>query len=95
MWTVSSSANVGGRRHDRSVTPADLLAFEARWPRHTPEKGAAIRRLGIHEVRYYQLLLRAASSPAGIAADPITARRVRERGARTAAARGRRMGSAA
>uniref|UniRef100_UPI00405347BD DUF3263 domain-containing protein n=1 Tax=Microbacterium sp. LWO14-1.2 TaxID=3135263 RepID=UPI00405347BD len=61
-----------------TVTPADLLAFEAAHPPHTPAKGEVIRRgLGISDERYYQLLARAASSSAGIAADPITARLVR------------------
>lgn len=61
-----------------TVTPTELLAFESRWPGHTPAKGAAIRGLGMHEARYYQQLSRAAHSPEGIAADPITARRVRD-----------------
>lgn len=62
------------------VTPSDLLAFEARYPSQTPTKTAAIEReLGIRPARYYQLLIRAAASPEGIVADPITARRVRER----------------
>jgi len=61
------------------MTPAELLAFEARWPRHTPAKCAAIRALGMHEARYYQRLIHAATSPEGITADPITARRVRDR----------------
>ncbi|WP_455904740.1 DUF3263 domain-containing protein [Microbacterium sp.] len=75
------------------MTPEELLAFEARWPRHTPDKGEAIRRrLGISDARYYQLLRRAALTSDGIAADPITARRVRERAAAQAAARGLRVG---
>ncbi|WP_187250479.1 DUF3263 domain-containing protein [Microbacterium sp. 4-7] len=62
------------------MTPADLLAFESAYPRHTPTKNAAIRHsLGLSEARYYQLLVRAAASADGIASDPITARRVRER----------------
>ena len=61
------------------VTPSELLAFEAQHPAHVPSKTHAIRHeLGIQPARYYQLLLRAASSREGIAADPITARRVRE-----------------
>ena len=61
------------------VTPSELLAFEAQHPAHVPSKTAAIRHeLGVHPARYYQLLLRAASSPEGMAADAITARRVRE-----------------
>lgn len=61
------------------MTPTRLLAFEAKHPAHVPSKTQTIRReLGIGPARYYQLLLRAASSAEGIAADPITARRVRE-----------------
>lgn len=70
------------------MTPADLLAFEATHPRHTPAKHEAIRRvLGLSEARYYQLLTRAASSDEGIRADPITARHVRERVSESIAAR--------
>lgn len=75
----------------RVMSPAELLAFEARWPRHTPDKGDAVRReLGITTTRYYQLLHPAASSMEGIRADPITARRVRESVERRAAERARR-----
>lgn len=77
------------------MSPAELLAFEARWPRHTPNKGHAIRHdFGMSEARYYQLLLRAASSAEGTLADPFTARRVRERAEHRAHARLRRMGAA-
>lgn len=62
------------------MTPQTLLAFEARWPRHSGDKELAIRReLGLTPARFYQLLTRAANSGAGMAADPITARRVRAR----------------
>ncbi|RUQ06973.1 DUF3263 domain-containing protein [Microbacterium sp. HSID17254] len=62
------------------VTPSDLLAFEARFPVQTPAKTHAIdRELGLGPARYYQLLIRAASSRDGVSADPITARHVRER----------------
>lgn len=62
------------------MTPSDLIAFEARHPAHTPSKENAIyRELGMSPARYYQLTIRAASTMEGIAADPITARRVRER----------------
>lgn len=68
-----------GRGIIGGVTPDELLAFEARFPRHSPSKGEEIRRqLKISEARYYQLLLRAAASEEGIAAHPITARRVRD-----------------
>ncbi|MBE7953640.1 DUF3263 domain-containing protein [Microbacterium sp. R1] len=73
------------------MTPAVLLAFEARHPRHTPTKAARIRHeLGITEVRYYVLLARAARSTEGIAADPTTARMIRERATRRAGERERR-----
>lgn len=72
------------------MSPADLLAFEARWPSPSPDKGARIRaELGITEIRYVVLLGRAAESAEGIAADPLTARRVRDRAARRAAQRER------
>lgn len=71
--------------------PADLLAFEARHPRHTPTKTSRIRHeLDITEVRYYVLLARAARSAGGIAADPATARMVRQRAERRADERAKR-----
>ncbi|MEW2010320.1 DUF3263 domain-containing protein [Microbacterium sp. NPDC078814] len=74
-----------------TVTPAELIAFEARHPNRTPAKTHAIRhQLGISEVRYYTLLLRAARSTEGIKADPVTARMVRERVERTSTNRTRR-----
>lgn len=70
------------------MTPSALLAFEAQHPRHTPTKMSRIRHeLGITEVRYYVLLARAARSAEGIAADPMTARMIRERASRRASAR--------
>lgn len=73
------------------MTPAQLLDFERRHPTATPDKHARIRHeLGISEIRYYVLLERAAMSDDGIAADPITARVVRERIERRAAVRARR-----
>lgn len=78
------------------VTPADLLAFEAANPHHTPTRDERIRReLGITPTRYFVLLGRAAASVDGIAADPVTARRVREQAERRAAVRQRGMGIAA
>ncbi|MEV8176099.1 DUF3263 domain-containing protein [Microbacterium sp. NPDC079176] len=75
------------------MTPEELLAFEARWPRHSTTKGEAIRgHLGISPARYYQLLHRAASSLEGIREHPITARRVRETLALRAASRERFVG---
>lgn len=62
------------------MTPQTLLAFEHHWPQHSGHKEEAIRReLGITPARFYQLLGRVARSREGIAADPITARRIRER----------------
>lgn len=73
------------------MTPTQLLAFETRWPKHTPTKVAAIRHeLRISEVRYYTLLHRAAQSVEGIKADPVTARMVRQRAERQAAERASR-----
>lgn len=74
------------------MTPAELLAFEHHWPHHTPDKTHAIRHeLGITETRFYVLLSRAARSLAGIQADPVTARRVREREQYRASERERRV----
>lgn len=74
------------------MTPAELLAFETRWPHHTPAKVAAIReQLRITEVRYYVLLERAARSAEGIAANPVAARMVRETAQRRALERDRRI----
>lgn len=62
------------------MTPAQLLDFEQRWPRHTGHKESAIiRELGLAPARYYVLLLRAASSLEGQAHDPITAHRILRR----------------
>ncbi|WP_372984700.1 DUF3263 domain-containing protein [Microbacterium sp.] len=73
------------------MTPADILAFEAANPHHTPTRAERIRReLGITPIRYFVLLKRAASSAEGIAADAITARRVRDQMAARAAERARR-----
>ncbi len=62
------------------MSPQTLLAFEHRWPQHSGHKEEQIRaELGITPARYYQMLGRVARSREGIKADPITARRVRER----------------
>lgn len=62
------------------MTPADILAFEAANPHHTPARAERIRReLGITPIRYFVLLRRAAESAEGVAAHPVTARLVRER----------------
>lgn len=73
------------------VTHSEILAFEAAHPRHSSYRDELIRReLGITPSRYVVLLARAASSAEGIAADAVTARRVRDRAAARAAARMRR-----
>lgn len=60
------------------MTPEALLAFQARWPRHTGHKETAIiRELGMRPARFYQLLNRAARTSVGMSSDPITARQVR------------------
>lgn len=62
------------------MSPEALLAFEHRWPQHSGRKESAIiHELGITPARYYQLLGRVARSSEGMSADPITARRIRER----------------
>lgn len=69
------------------MSPDQLLAFEASHPKHTGAKEELIwTGLGIAPARYYQLLNRAAHTRDGIAADPITARMVRERQASTRSA---------
>lgn len=61
-------------------TTIELLTFEARWPRHTSRKEVAILDdLGVKPARFYQLLLQAARSEAGMQHDPMTCRRVRAR----------------
>ena len=68
------------------MSPADLLDFEARWPKHSGRKETAIiRELGLDPARFYVELWRAAASLEGQAHDPITAHRVLRRAARTAA----------
>ena len=69
-----------------------ILAFEHHHPHPGPAKNALIRsELGLSEIRYYAMLGRAARSPQGIAADPITARIVREREEQAAARRAMRV----
>lgn len=58
-------------------TVAQLLDFEASAPAHSGHKEEAIRReLKLKPARYYLLLHRAATSPEGLAHDPITCRLV-------------------
>ncbi|MBO3663754.1 DUF3263 domain-containing protein [Microbacterium stercoris] len=65
--------------------PAALLDFERAHPRHSGWKEEAIRReLGLSPVRFYQLLGRAAETLEAMAHDPVTARRIRDRGRRAA-----------
>lgn len=68
-----------------TMTPDELIRFEADWPQHNGTKEEAIRHvLGMKPARYYQLLNRAARQLDGMRADPIVARRVRERSMRAA-----------
>ncbi len=84
------------RERVEPVTPANILAFEAAHPSFSPQKQELIRReLGITPTRYVVLLNRAACSREGIAADPVTSRRVRDRAARRAALRSARTAHAA
>lgn len=70
------------------MKPADILAFEAANPHHTPTRAERIRReLGITEIRCSVLLSRAVESREGIAVHPRTARVVRERAEQRALAR--------
>lgn len=78
------------------MRPDVLLAFEAAHPRHNGMKEERIRaELGITPARFYQLLNRAACTREGIAADPVTARAVRERSTRRASEAATRIGRAA
>lgn len=86
------------RGHQMSVTggstllPTTILAFERRHPGNNPDKHERIRvELGITPVRYAVLLMRAAVSAEGIAAEPVTARIVREKAERGARERERRL----
>ena len=61
------------------MTPAELLAFEARNPSWRGNKETRIRQqLGLTPARYSTLLIRAAESEEGMRADAVTARRVRD-----------------
>ena len=66
------------------MTPEQLMHFEADWPRHNGDKELAIRARGLTPARYYMMLNRAARTLDGVRADPIVARRVRERAMRAA-----------
>lgn len=80
LVSIGAPCNVRGPEEHEHMTPTTLLAFERRHPSNNPEKHERIRHmLGITPVRYAVLLRRAAESVEGIAADPVTARIVRER----------------
>ena len=56
---------------------AALLAFEARWARHSARKEEAIREeFGLSAARYYQLLNAVIDSPAAVRHDPMLVRRL-------------------
>lgn len=66
----------------------DLLAFEARWTRHSARKEEAIRTaFSLSAARYYQLLNAVIDSPAALRHDPLLVRRLQR--AREARARAR------
>ncbi|HVM00693.1 MAG TPA: DUF3263 domain-containing protein [Egibacteraceae bacterium] len=57
-----------------------LLDFERDWAAHAGRKGTAIRAaFGITPARYYQLLNRLLATPAALAYDPLTVKRLRRR----------------
>jgi hypothetical protein len=75
--STTPTRDVGGISDARIVTPAELLAFEARYPSWHANKETLIRNeLGLSPARYVILLERAASSREGLQADPFTAHRV-------------------
>lgn len=62
------------------MTPQQLLTYERQHPGNTPTKRANIRHhLGITDIRYWQLLERAAHDADGMRAEPVMARIIRER----------------
>lgn len=86
---ASADANVE-QTGDLSSTYAAVLAFEARWPRHSQRKADAIETTFGHGIaRYYQLLNAAIDNPAAQAAAPeltaaVRMTRVRRKAQRTA-----------
>lgn len=65
-----------------------ILAFEARWSRHTAAKEESIREVfGLGAARYYQLLNAVIDSPAAVRHDPMLVGRLQR--ARDARARAR------
>ena len=54
-----------------------VLAFEARWPKHTGAKDHEIMRVfGFPAARYYQVLNVVIDSPAAVRHDPMLVRRL-------------------
>jgi hypothetical protein len=77
------------------MTPADLLDFEARWPRHSGYKETAIiDELGIAPARYYQLLGRAIDTREALEQRPMLVHRLRRIRDRRSAEHARRTGAA-
>jgi hypothetical protein len=69
-----------------------MLAFERQWWRYAGAKEQAIRDLfGLSATRYYQILNALLDSPAALAADPMTVKRLRR--LRTARQRSRSTGA--
>lgn len=57
---------------------AEILAFEAEWPRHSGAKEEAIRaQLGLSPARFYQLLGRIIDTESALAHDPLLVGRLR------------------
>lgn len=54
-----------------------ILDLERRFYRTSGAKEDAIRALGLSPVRYYQLLQRLIATPAAVAHDPVTVKRLR------------------
>lgn len=70
-----------------------ILAFEREWWRSAGAKEAAIReRFALSSTRYYQLLNALVDTPAAMAADPATVRRLRRQRARGQRSRTPRVG---
>lgn len=66
-------------------TVPELFAFENQHTRHTSYKEMLIvKEFGLSPARYYQLLVRAASSDEGARIDPMLCGRIRARSRRAA-----------
>lgn len=80
VFMPPACSSVGGREETIHMPSAALLAFEATHPKHDGSKELRIRaELGLTPVVYYRDLIRAGATIEGMRADPITARRARER----------------